>query len=260
VATPPRPGPGLRLSIAILVIGAVVTVPSAVAAFEPLVRTFVTAPAFDTPGAGRVHLGHGRWLVYERSGTTNAVGIPSNHGVDIDSRSVTVSGPDGPLPVADVGTLESITRNRRVYTAVAQFDAPDSATYTVEVRTPTSTQVIVARSLGDTFRRMAGWLALAGLGGLLFVIGLVMLIVGSVRRGRVNRFGGPPGGWPGAQPPWGQPPQWGPQPQWGPPPAGAPPAGGQWPAPGQWPPPGQWPAPGQAPPAGQWPPPGTPPG
>src|SRR5437660_1693302 len=71
----------------------------------------------------------------------------------------------------------------RIYTAVVQFRASVSGTYDIAVERPDS-EVIIARSLGDTFRGFV-WMAMVGAaGGLLIVVGVVLLIMGSVRRRR----------------------------------------------------------------------------
>jgi Protein of unknown function (DUF2510) len=49
--------------------------------------------------------------------------------------------------------------------------------------------VLVARPLTDTIKRVLGWFLLSGLGGLVTAAGIILLIVGSVRRGRVRRAG-----------------------------------------------------------------------
>jgi hypothetical protein len=58
--------------------------------------------------------------------------------------------------------------------------------YTVQVQTADS-EVIVARSLGETFRGFIGLALIGSAGGVLFATGLIVLIVGSVRRGRMSR-------------------------------------------------------------------------
>ena len=104
------------------------------------------------------------------------------------------------------------------------------------VFTRVATTVIVARSVSDAIRGVVVWFGVGAIAGLIVLAGIVMLIVGAVRRGRAKRAAYAAA--------WGAAPGWyGPSPQW------APPAG----APG-YPPP--YPPPSQGPPA--YPPPPAP--
>ena len=171
---------------------------------------------------------------------------------------MTVRAPDGSLvPVSYTSKNETITRGSAEYTSSLEFDTPVARSVPAECSTdpsnPTTTTVIVARSIGDAIHGVLAWFGVGALGGLIMVVGLVMLIVGATRRGRAKRamYGY------GPQQQWGPPPQqWGPpqQQQWGPPPQ-------QWTPPAQsqqqqWPPPPTE-QPPPPPPQQQWPPPPT---
>ena len=54
------------------------------------------------------------------------------------------------------------------------------------VRNALPTTVLIAHPLTDTIRSSLGWFALTFVGGVAFVVGIVLLIVGSVRRGRMR--------------------------------------------------------------------------
>jgi hypothetical protein len=236
-----EPGPKLGHSITLLVAGGLIAVVSAVLFLIPLVGTF-TSREYVAPIHLSLHLHHARYTVYERSGTTSGFGI--NRGpVTIDPSQVTVRDPDGQsVFVFSPGTTETITRNSNVYTGAVQFDAPTNGNYDIRLETTVPTTVLITRSLGDAVRSVLVWIATGAVGGIMFIGGLVMLIVGVTRRGRARRA--QQVGW--GQPGWGQP-AWG-QPGYGQPGYGQPgygqPAWGQ---PQQYPPP-QYPPPQYAPP------------
>ena len=167
----------------------------------------------------------------------------------IPASAVSVTDPDGnSVPVGYSTDNEEVTRGRNVYHAALFFDAPVDGDYLLQFRNTNPTRVIVSRSILDALKGVWGWFLVGGAGGLVFVAGLVMLIVGATRRGRAKRA---------QYAAWGPAPQWGPPPQqWGTPPQQqwAPPQP-QWGAAPQQ----QW-APPPPPPPPQSPPPGPPPG
>ncbi len=198
-----KPGPSLRVALVVLILGVVVVAPP-VAVVAGRAAGTLTTRSMSTPGVARRHLGSGKWFVFQRTGTTTGGGgfsITHQSAPTLRPADVTVTGPDGGrVPVSYVTVNETITKGSRIYTAVVQFRATASGTYEVAVGMPDS-EVIIARSLGDTFRGFA-WVAAVGAGGgLLVAVGIVLLIVGSVRRSRaavrpaVPWAGPPPPGW-----------------------------------------------------------------
>jgi hypothetical protein len=194
VESPPRarkPGPSLRISIALMVVGAALAVPTGIAGFAPIVRA-VEAPAagFEVPGSARVHLAKATYMVYEDTGQS-ATGSPFSSHADptITPGEVTVTGAaDEIVPVYEHGAAdESRTNNGRRYVGAVRFNTPASGDYTINVQNAAPKGVLIAQPLVDTISSAFGWLALAGVGGLAFVLGVVLLIVGAVRRSNVDR-------------------------------------------------------------------------
>lgn len=183
-------GPSLRLALAIIAIGLAVGIPSAVKVIVPFGRDLVTAPAFATPGTAHLHLGTGRYSVFEHTGTTSqrsGFSVGEQGPVSLESGAVIVTDDAGqPLAVRQASGAETITRGSRVYTAAAEFDVERSGVYDVHVAETRGGQVIVARSLTDTFGAVAGWLVAGALAALALCLGFVLLIVGSIRRGRTQ--------------------------------------------------------------------------
>ena len=202
------PGPSLRVALVLVVLGAALAIPTFVAGIVPIARTFTSSTRFLTPGPVRVHLGKGTYMVYERTGS-NSLGssFSNNDNVTITPGQVTVTRADGTaVEVVDRGsTPETITDGGDRFAGAAKFTTPAADYYDVTVRSPTTKSVVIARPLTDTLKSVLGWFALTALGGITFVIGIVLLIVGSVRRGRArNAFAYvaavPPGWHPD---PWG---------------------------------------------------------
>jgi hypothetical protein len=190
-----RPGPSLWLSIAMMTIGVAIGVLSAIKVATPVVRTLLTSPTTAAPGRIQMHLGRGDYVVFEGDD-------PTGGPVTINASQVTVAAPNGaPVPVHDVDHTETITRGSQTFTAAVGFTAPARGTYDITFATNQRHRVVVARSIADTFHTVVGWIAAGAVAGLILVTGLVLLIVGIVRRGRRSGFGAPdravlpPPGW-----------------------------------------------------------------
>src|SRR3954471_12694967 len=186
-----KPGPSLAFSVIVLVLGVVVAVPSIIQAVVPFVRTFASTPSHLTPGVAHLHLSSGDYRVFERTGTrTRAGGVTfgRNQSVTIEPRDVRVTRENGDqIGVGFPRTTETITRGSREYTAAVAFRITDGDNYDVAVAPPSPTEIIISRSLGDTFKQSAPWIGATAFAGLVVVAGIVLLIVGLVRRSRANR-------------------------------------------------------------------------
>lgn len=182
------PGPSLRLAIVLMVLGAALAVPTLVAGIIPITRSVSNADTFVSPGPVVMHLGKGTYMVYEFTGNGSFDSPFSNDDVTITPADVTVTGPTGlPLTVFDRGSLQETRRsNGGEFVGAARFTTPTDGMYTIAVRSATPTGFAVARPLSAAIRTALPWFALAGVGGIAFVVGVVLLIVGSVRRSHVQ--------------------------------------------------------------------------
>jgi len=262
MAVAKRPGPSATVALSLMIVAAVAGLPAFVLAVAPFVRTIETKP-ITTPVTVERHLDHETYEVYEYTGSAGFLPTASD-ATDLSASQIVVTASGGaPLAVGAPDDSDAISRGGKSYTSVAEFDVPSGGTYQVSVQSDRPDVVIIAPSPVAQFRAALPWFGAAALAGLLFVLGTILLIVGSVRRNRAPRpwapGWGPPGGGQGWGPPGAAPPGWGPPaapPGWGagPPPA-APPGWGAGPPPAA--PPGWGAAP---PPAPTWaPPPGPPP-
>lgn len=187
-----KPGPSLKLSLGMIIAAIVVGAALAIVASRSFVGVF-TSPSRATPAEFSIDAKKGTYAVYERTGTQNRAGnvtFNENAGTVLGPRNVTVTGPGGEsIATRGRGSVnETLTRGSIVYTASVRFDTPTAGRYTVRVQGP-ATQVIVARTLTDAFTSAA--LAVIGvvLCGLLLVLGIILLIVGAVRRSRAENRG-----------------------------------------------------------------------
>jgi hypothetical protein len=190
------PGPSVRVSILFIVAGIVLGLPTLIAGIVPVVRTLGTSTRFEAPNIVRLHLGRGTYMVYENTGSDSP--FSSGHSPTLTAQDVTVTASDGsPVTVFERGEVHQwLLVDGDHYDGAARFTTPSSGDYVVQVRGGSPTTVLVARPLTDTIRRVLLWFALAGIGGIVFVTGIVLLIVGAIRRSRVRpafAYAAPPG-------------------------------------------------------------------
>jgi hypothetical protein len=187
---PKAPGPSLRVAIVLIVAGIALAIPTFVVGLVPIVRDVASPLRFETPGPVRLHLGEGTYEVYEDTGSASfGSSFSSDDNVTISPGDVTVTASDGTaLSVFERGsTVESLSTHGERYVGAVRFTTPAAGDYQVTVRTPASESVVVARPLTDTIKKALVWFLLTGVGGIVTVVGIVLLIVGSVRRGRAQR-------------------------------------------------------------------------
>jgi hypothetical protein len=191
-----------------MVLGIALGILSFVMVTLPLLRLVKEAPSVTTPGSVTLHLNKGLYKVFEPTGTATAGSVPSSPppGVTpIHAADVKVNGPGrGSIPVSDTDPNENITRGNRPFTSAVAFRVSTSGVYTVRIAGAHG-EALVVRSLADAVRSRVGWVAAIPIGGLCFLIGLVLLVVRIVRRSRAKKAAFP------GYPPSGQPETPGPQ-------------------------------------------------
>jgi len=184
-----KPGPSLWLSFALMVAGLGLAVPTFVAGIVPIARAVSSPLRFPVPGGARLHLSKGDYMVYEDAGA-NSFGsaFSNNNNTSLSPADVSVSSDTGEsIEVLARGSVrETLAVRGELYLGAVQFTTPSAGLYTVRVRNSTRGYVLVARPFGSTIRSVLGWFALTGIGAIGLVAGIVLLIVGSVRRSRVR--------------------------------------------------------------------------
>lgn len=195
------PGPPARVSVALIIIGLVVGASTLFKIVPAVVTSFTSQHVVLAPGTTPVELHHGKYVVFARSDQSG-----------ITPEQVQVTGPHGEqVTVTSLGNeSETITRGSVEYAGAAEFRAATSGEYTVQI-TSEPRQALVARSLIDTFGSVVGWFFLGLAGGLVVVLGVILLIIGIVRRSRASNRAAyvQPAG---EAPPW-PPPDWPSHPQ-----------------------------------------------
>jgi hypothetical protein len=192
------PGPRLALCIALIVIGAVLGITGLAVGVTQVVHEF-DGTVYTAPATVQRHFDTGTYEVFE---DVPGYGVP-----------VQVRGPGG-LPVATRSstTSDTVTRGGSSYQGVAEFTVASAGDYTVTMRGHAGTRFFVSRTFGDLARHAAGWFVMLGFGVLVGFAGVVLLIIGIVRRRNARQPSFPAyAGYPatGALPP----PGWYPDPQ-----------------------------------------------
>ncbi|HET6815827.1 MAG TPA: DUF2510 domain-containing protein [Mycobacteriales bacterium] len=189
-----RIGPSLPLSFAVLGAGIAIAIAGGVGTGVTFGRTILGSEAFALPAHFQRHFGTGTYEVYQRTGSRSGGGgltFTNERPTTLTPADVTVTAADGTRLTTRYpgGATETITRGSGSYTGAILFDVPASGDYTVDIR-PNGAgfpQAVVTRTLGGAARAAAKWIVLLVLGALAATVGLVLLIVGIVRRNRASR-------------------------------------------------------------------------
>lgn len=199
----------------------------------------------SVPGSEVVNLEKGEWVLYHEPSVGSFTSM--SH---LDLEVSTVPG-ERSVTVQSSGLGMTYSDGARDGVAVGRFDAPAEGNYRITVDDTDNThggQVAVGRPLFDgVIPWMVGSVAVGGVG---FVVGIVIIIVVAVRRSRDKRLRAPPvppsryapptpGAGYGPPGSYGAPPAWGPPGTYAPAPPAAPPPGWSPPPPPPRPPPPQ---------------------
>ena len=176
-----RPGPPLAVSIAMIVVGLLGVVAGGVSVIVPFTRAVSSDKTMAVPGRATFHLSSGKYLVYERTGRT---GSDPELSPSIDAVDVRITGPgETNVKVSpDSGATETITKGSQEYTGAVEFEIDDAGDYDVEIFGGGPGRALVAPSLSQIFRRAAPWIVVGGIAGLLLLAGIILTIVGAIRR------------------------------------------------------------------------------
>lgn len=191
------PGPSLPVSFIVLGAGVAIAIAGGVGTGVKVAHSVFSSPVFSLPAHLHRHLDKGTYQVYQRTGDThrgNGFTFSNGGPPGLGPSDVTVTSVTGEsVPTSYPGNLtETINRGSGIYTGAVRFDVPSAGDYDIAIRAQGGIpQAIVTRTLGDTVRGAVPWLLTVAAGVLLATVGLVMLIVGIVRRGRASARGGP---------------------------------------------------------------------
>jgi hypothetical protein len=241
VAVPDRRRPtaaGYWIAGLIIVVGAVAALIWFVSGISNLFSAVETYPRFTVPGQILTPLEARDYKIFaEYPGAMTDVG-----GVFRVGNVTVVDGDGRSVPVRSSFSEETYSWNGHQGRAIAEFSAPTAGNYTIaatSASTPSGTTVRVSIGRGLQPSALIPLFAAAGLGGIAVLVGIVLIVVTAVRRGRAKRRDQPATtfayAYPGAHPPAGTAGQWGappapgptmPPPTWGAPPGPPPVAPG----------------------------------
>ena len=178
-AAPPLRGKGALLT------GAVLLVIGAVAIIVGIVLTANAASSvLDNNKIGSAQTAPATFTNQLDGGTTYAV-YEATQGVNgttaVQPADISVTGPSGPVTISKTsGTVNTTGADNKTYAEVATFDPPTTGSYTIAVATKGSV-VAVAPALSTAAKGVA-WIVAVVLGGFVALIGLILIIIGAVRR------------------------------------------------------------------------------
>lgn len=187
-----RPGPSRAVAIVVMALAGVVGAVALLHVAPAMVRNVGSSRRIAAPGESRVHLAAGRHLIFERTGTQSGGGgftVTRSHGITLSEDQVSVTTASGaPLEVdVPTGTVETVTLGSRIYTGAVGFRTPAGSDYLIGIDTAEERELLVAHSLGDTLASVAGWFAVGLAAAFVGLLGVVLLIVGEVRRNRARK-------------------------------------------------------------------------
>ena len=134
------------------------------------VSEVANGPTFRVPGTATVDLGDGRYMIYELSGVK---GHTSFGPADVE-----IQGPrEATVTPRSVTGTQSITLNGDIYSSAAEFSAPSAGRYAITVTGSDRGEVLVARPITDTLRRVAVFAVPALLSGVLGLVALIVVLV-----------------------------------------------------------------------------------
>jgi hypothetical protein len=180
-----KPGPRLSISIIVIVIGTIVGITGLAVAVPKFVDEFQGPIHHVGDGPYTEHFAKGTFELFAGV-TSDTVRTPLQGPNGITGLQVT--GPDGTtLAINTNPANETLGRSGIDFLAIASFKTPAAGDYQIQVAGDQGEPFVIKSSFGDVFRRAGGWLAMMGGGILIGIAGVVMLIVGIVRRRRTRQ-------------------------------------------------------------------------
>lgn len=180
-----QPGPGLWLSIIALSIGAVVASWGSYVAFQSAFE-LINEDSFEIPGEQTRSLDPGEYEIYTLAGSMSFRDFDFEFTEDVvglDAISVTNAETGEAIDIEPLFTTE-LGRSNNVYEGAATFDVVSKGRYTVAIASEVESRAVFGRSIESAFDRIVPSLIATVVGTVLFGLGVILLIVGMVRRKR----------------------------------------------------------------------------
>jgi hypothetical protein len=181
IVVPKRSVAGFIWAAVIFVVTSAVGIGLVIGSFFVLASSISGFKAIDAGETSRVQLGTGEWHVFG--------GAASSFGMD--QITIEIIDPSGQQVLPNTSAASySADDNGMKYESFGSFDVKSAGTYTVRVEGPPGTTARIGQiSLLSFIGLLVGGIAIGGLG---FVLALVVLIVTIVRRSRSKRAMAPP--------------------------------------------------------------------
>jgi len=184
-----RPGPRLGVSILVMGLAVVLFIGSVVIIVVGFANKISSGQTLAVPGTSAVQLNSGGYVVFLEYTAVPSTGAPPP---TVAEANVTVTGPTGQtVTLTTLSSPETLTRDHTSYSGVLTFTASTTGMYTIRIIAPAPGQAVVLPSLTQYLHSVIGWAIAAALAIPLWLAGLVMLIVGIVRRSRAGRLPAP---------------------------------------------------------------------
>lgn len=179
-----QPGPPLWLSMLVFVIGAVLAGVGGFLAFTGAFEA-LTAESFELPGSQQRDLEPGEYDVYASTGSITNIGATS----DVQASEITVTNiaTGETISVRNQNVYISLNRQTTSYVAVGIFTVDEAGTYEIDITSSASERAVVGRSVLSSWEQVRVPLVMLGFGSLLTLVGVVMIVIGIVRRGRAKK-------------------------------------------------------------------------
>ncbi len=183
----PKTGPGLALSLSICAIGFVLGIVGTVVAFLAITG----AQSSDThplPGALERQLDTGTYDIYAEA--LDFADLLDEDSLDefVSVGAITVRDPSGQELLVGPSDPELVTnRGFTFYEHIGSFEAADDGLYVIDVESEAATTIVVGERFSTAWRDALWWAVASVIGSLLFIVGVVMLVVGIVRRQRAKK-------------------------------------------------------------------------
>lgn len=179
-----KKGPSLLVSWIVIAVGLAATILGVFQGVRSLSNGVLDSFAVGrVEGGAEIDARKGTYYVFQLVGelSSNDAGTPGGQ-TTLRASEVTVTAPDGSrVPTFPANSVETYTKGVAEYQAAVKFTAPRDGIYRVRV-TNDETPLLVRRAAFDLLGRSLTWFGVAALGGLGLALGIILLIVGVIRR------------------------------------------------------------------------------
>ena len=177
-ARPKLPFAGFWIALVIFVVSAIAGIVMVAIAVGTVANAISDFAEIDVPQTAEVRLGSGEYWVF--------AGTPSDSSISATAVDVTVTAPDGSFVVltSELGSYDAETGGLS-FTSLGRIDVQSAGVYTFETNGPGEATVRVGQlPIGRFVGLLVGGIVIGGLG---FLVALILVIVTLVRRSSAKK-------------------------------------------------------------------------